>query len=96
MSIFTACIPCNVPVTIPEMWGKVLWQDSDNTIYLNIKFNEKEQCDDYENVIECAANMPLEDMLARLIVEDDCGNCAINIIANICDVCDFTGGGGPV
>ena len=93
MSVFTLCIPCQTPITIPEALKLVMRQDSDGSIYLNIKFNEKEQCDDYEAAFDCLQDTPVEDMLKNLIVEDDCGKCAINILANICDVCDFTGGG---
>ena len=67
----------------------VMRQDSDNSVYLNIKFNEKEQCDDYSSAFDCLQDIPLEDVLSTLIVEDDCGKCSINIIANVCDVCDL-------
>ena len=52
-----------------------------------MKFNEKEQCDDYEPAVECGANQSAVELFAQTIVEDDCGNCAINFIANICDEC---------
>lgn len=67
----------------------VMRQDSDNTIYLNLKFNEKEQCDDYEAAFECLQDVTAEEIAKLLIVEDDCGKCSINILANICDVCGF-------
>ena len=66
-------------------------QDDDGTIYLNLKFNEKEQCDDYESAFECLQDVTLEGIAKLLLVEDDCGVCSINILANICDVCDFVG-----
>lgn len=89
MSVFTLCIDCNTPITIPEALKMVMRQDSDNTVYLNIKFNEKEQCDDYEMAFSCLEDMTIEEMLKTIIVEDDCGKCAINILANVCDVCGF-------
>ena len=91
MSLQTLCIGCLTPITIPEALSQVMWQDSDGSVYLNIKFNEKEQCDDYEAGIDCLQDVTLEEMLKLIIVEDDCGNCSISILANICDVCDFVG-----
>ena len=61
--------------------------DADGSHYLNTKFNEKEQCDDYTPAALCTTPQSLEDLLKLLIVEDDCGNCAWNFIANICDAC---------
>ena len=89
MSTFTLCIDCLTPVTVPEALKQVMRQDSDNTVYLNIKFNEKEQCDDYEPAIGCLHDVTLEELLKLIIVEDDCGKCSINILANVCDVCGF-------
>lgn len=89
MSTFTLCIDCLTPITIPQALKQVMRQDSDNSIYLNLKFNEKEQCDDYETAFECLQDVTIEEMLKLIIVEDDCGKCSINILANICDVCDF-------
>jgi len=89
MSVFTVCFDCHTPLTIPQELKSVMWQDADGSIYLNVKFNEKEQCDDYEAAFECLHDVTLEEMIRKLIVEDDCGNCAVNILANICDVCGF-------
>ena len=88
MSTFTLCIPCNTPVTIPEMLSMVMRQDADNTLYINLKFNEKEQCEDYSE-FGCIEELTAEEILKLLIVEDDCGKCSLNILANICDVCGF-------
>ena len=94
MSTFVKVFDCpNMPVKIPDILKSVVRIDSDGSVYINFKFNEKEQCDDYELAFECMQDIPLEEMLKTVIVEDDCGKPAINIIANICDVCDFTGGG---
>ena len=90
MSTFTLCIDCLTPITIPEAFKTVMRQDDDGTIYLNLKFNEKEQCDDYEAAFGCLQDVTLEGLAKLIIVEDDCGYCALNILANICDVCGFT------
>jgi len=98
MSEFVKVFDCpNMPIKIPDVLKSVMRVDSDGSVYVNIKFNEKEQCDDYEKAWDCNANVPLEEMVKMIIVEDDCGKPAINVIANICDVCDFgDGGGAPV
>lgn len=90
MSVFVKIFDCpNFPLKIPDILKAVMRVDSDGSVYINVKFNEKEQCDDYELAYDCNASLPLVEMLKQLIVEDDCGVPAINIIANICDVCGF-------
>lgn len=89
MSVFTLCIDCLTQITIPEGLSQVMRQDSDGSVYINLKFNEKEQCADYESAFECLEDVTIEEILKLLIVEDDCGKCAINFVANICDVCNF-------
>jgi len=89
MSEFTKCMGClEQPVTWEDILKMVIFKDSDDSYYLNLKFNEKEQCDDYEPAVVCGANQSATELFAQTIVEDDCGNCAINFIANICDACD--------
>lgn len=90
MSVFTLCIDCLTPITIPEGLKQVMRQDDDGSVYINLKFNEKEQCEDYESAFECLQDVTIEEVLKLLIVEDDCGKCAINIVANVCDVCGFS------
>ena len=89
MSTFTLCIDCHTRITIPEALAQVMRQDADGSVYINIKFNEKEQCDDYSAAFDCLQDLTIEDILRLLIVDDDCGKCSINILANICDVCGF-------
>lgn len=88
MSLFDECVAClDQPITLEQLFRLTVVKDSDDSYYLNIKFNEKEQCDDYTPAAECASMTTLPELLRRLVVEDDCGNCAWNIIANICDAC---------
>ena len=89
MSVFVKCFDCLTRVDIPTALKSVMRQDDDGSIYINIKFNEKEQCDDYSLAYGCLGTTTMEDMIQSLIVEDDCGNCSINVIANICDECGF-------
>lgn len=88
MSTFTECIGClDQPITLETLFRLTVVKDSDDSYYLNLKFNEKEQCEDYEPAAGCASDTTVEELLRRLVVEDDCGNCAWNILANICNVC---------
>ena len=89
MSVFTECVAClEGPLDMLTLLKLIIVKDSDDSYYLNTKFNEKEQCDDYEPAVDCASPTTIEELFARLIVEDDCGMCALNFIANICDACD--------
>lgn len=89
MSLFTECIGClEGDVTLETLLRLIIVKDSDGSYYLNTKFNEKEQCDDYEPAVDCGSHATVEELLKAVLVEDDCGMCALNFIANICDACD--------
>ena len=89
MSTFNECIGClEGPVSWELLLRLIIVKDSDGSYYLNTKFNEKEQCDDYEPAASCDSHTTALELATQLIVEDDCGNCALNFIANICDACD--------
>ena len=89
MSTFTLCFDCpTYPVKIPDMLRKILRQDDDGTFYVNIYFNQRNNCDLYELAYDCNEVPPLESMVKDIIVEDDCGDCALNVLINICDTCE--------
>ena len=48
MSVFNSCIGCLEDVDLLTMLKLTIVVDSDGSYYLNTKFNEKEQCDDYD------------------------------------------------
>ena len=88
MSKFTDCLAClEGPITWETILRLVIVKDSDGSHYLNTKFNEKEQCDDYEPAVSCASHTSAQELVRAVLVEDDCGMCALNFIANICDAC---------
>lgn len=95
MSTFTLCFDCQTPLTIPEALKSVLRQDSDGSVYLNVFFNDRARCtqDGGEPLtavssLGCIEDITAEELIRSIIVEDECGHCAINVLANICDVCD--------
>lgn len=88
MSTFTECIGClEQPITWETILRLIIVKDSDDSYYLNLKFNEKEQCDDYDPAASCESMDTAKELVTRLLVEDDCGFCSLNILANICDAC---------
>ena len=87
MSVKTLCFDCHTPITIPAILSKVLRQDEDNTIYLNVVLNTRIDCDEYSPAYDCMELPALPEMIANGIVEDECGKCGINILVN-CDVCE--------
>ena len=88
MSIFTLCFDCQTPIKIPEALKSVIRQDDDGAIYLNIYFNQRNNCDLYDLAYNCLELPPLEGMVRDIIVEDECGHCALNVLINICDACE--------
>jgi len=88
MSVFVKVFDCpQHPVKIPDALRALIRQDDDGGIYLNIYFNQRNNCDLYEQAYGCLELPPLEDMVKDLIVEDECGDPALNVLINICDVC---------
>ena len=87
MSVKTLCFDCQTPVVIPEVLRRIMRQDSDGAIYVNIVFNERGSCGEYESAYTCLEYPTLEEIIAGTIVEDECGTCGINILVN-CDICD--------
>jgi len=62
--------------------------DADGSHYLNLNFNECLDCEDYSPAVDCVSPQSLIEMFALLIVEDECGNCALNFKSNICEACE--------
>lgn len=86
MSVKTLCFDCQTPLKIPEALRGVIRQDSDGSVYINIVFNERGSCGEYESAYSCNEVPTLEEIFAGTIVEDECGMCGINILIN-CDIC---------
>ena len=90
MSQFTECVGClQQPLTWETLLSLIIVQDTDGARYLNLNFNEcLDDCDEYTPVVNCASPQTVLEMFAMLIVEDECGNCALNFKSNICSACD--------
>ena len=89
MSTFTECIGClQQPLRWEVLFALLIQQDSDGSRYLNLNFNECLDCEEYEPAVNCVSPQSLIEMFASLIVEDECGNCALNFKSNICEACE--------
>jgi len=89
MSVFVKVFDCpTFPVKIPDALRSLIRQDDDGGIYLNIYFNQRIDCDTYTDAYDCNALPPLEEMIKDIIVEDECGDPALNVLVNICDTCE--------
>jgi len=89
MSTFTECVEClEGPLTWELLLSLVILQDSDGSRYLNIYYNECLDCDEYSPAVNCASPQTALQLFGTLIVEDECGNCALNIKSNICEACE--------
>lgn len=87
MSVKTLCFDCQTPLKIPEVLQRVIRQDDDGSVYVNIVFNERGSCGEYSAAYDCNAVPTLEEIFGGTIVEDECGQCGLNILIN-CDICD--------
>jgi hypothetical protein len=91
MSVYTKCISCPDNPTALEMFFLLLLLDSENNQWLNINYVDRGDCEDYTPAFECIQDATFEEVLRLILVEDDCGRCAINLLGNICDVCAAEG-----
>jgi hypothetical protein len=87
MSVKTLCLGCLTPIKIPEDLRGVIRQDTDGSVYINVVFNERGSCGEYEAAYGCHENPTLAEIFHSTIVEDECGQCGVNILIN-CDICD--------
>ena len=88
MSVFVKVFDCpTFPVKIPDALRAVTRTDADGSIYFNVMFNERGSCGVYSYAYGCNALPPLEEMVKDLIVEDECGFPAINLLSN-CNDCE--------
>jgi len=89
MSTFTECVGClQHPLKWETLVAMLIQVDADGSHYLNLNFNECLDCEDYEPAVNCVSPQSLIEMFAKLIVEDECGNCALNFKSNICEACE--------
>ena len=89
MSTFTECIGClQHPLKWETLMSMLIQVDADGSHYLNLNFNECLDCEDYSPAVDCVSPQSLIEMFALLIVEDECGNCALNFKSNICEACE--------
>lgn len=89
MSTFTECVGClQHPLKWETLMAMLIQVDADGSHYLNLNFNECLDCEDYSPAVDCVSPQSLIEMFALLIVEDECGNCALNFKSNICEACE--------
>ena len=78
--------------TVPIKWDVLLKlvsvADADADEYINICYHDRDECDDYEQAFDCIQDWTLEQILKKIIKNDDCGNPAIQVLANICTACE--------
>jgi hypothetical protein len=71
------------------MMKLLIVKDAENNFYLNVFYAEcPVDCDDLTPAIDCASHYTFVQLFRNLIVEDECGNCALSLIGNICSACE--------
>lgn len=68
-------------------------KDEDGNYFFNLYYNDLEDCEGIESAEDCLVDLSFEEVLKLIIVEDDCGRPAINVIGEICDECGL---GAPI
>lgn len=63
-------------------------KDDDGNHYLNLCYNDCDDCDTLEYAVDCASDTTVEQLLRNLITEDECGLPALHLTGNICTACE--------
>lgn len=88
MSICPKLIGCFTPhVNWKALINLLTVEDAEGNQFFNICYNDRADCRTYESAFECLQNISFEEILKLIIVEDECGHPAINVVANICEEC---------
>lgn len=89
MSVCDKLIGCFTPhVSWKALINLLTVEDAEGNQFFNICYNDRGSCREYEQAYECIQDWTLEQVLKLIIVEDECGNPAIQVLANICEECE--------
>ncbi len=89
MSVLTKCLTCdNQPLDFLTMFKKLIVKDASGNFYLNLYYTEHPtECDDLTSALDCVSGFDFETLFKNLLIEDECGFCALSVTGNVCDVC---------
>ena len=89
MSICSKFFACLAPPITWKMVIKLLSvEDAEGNSSINLCYQERGDCSNYESAFECLQNVTFEEYLKLIITEDACGNPAIQVLGNACDACN--------
>ena len=90
MSVLEKCIPCSTePIDWLTALKKCIVKDSDGNYYLNVYYTEcPDDCDEITPAPDCVSDFGIEELFKNSLVTDECGNCAISLVGNICEACE--------
>ena len=91
MSIVSSVCECTELQKFSDLIKQAIVVDADdNFCKLNVNYTTRgEDCDKYTSFVEsCAEYVDLEESACCLFSIDECGNVALNIIGDICNVCE--------
>jgi len=88
MSICPKLIGCFTPhVNWKALLELLTVEDAEGNQFFNICYTDRAKCSSYESAFECLQDATLEEVLKLIVVEDECGNPALQLLANICQEC---------
>lgn len=90
MSIISSICECTESSKFADLLKQAIIIDSDDGFCkLNVNFTSRDNCDNYTSKIEsCTDFFDLEESACCLFSKDECGNVALNILSDICNICN--------
>ena len=89
MSICEKYISClQMPLDLLMMLKLLVVKDASGNHFLNVCYDECDDCEDREFAIDCVSDMSVEQLVGLIMGEDECGLPALNLTGNICAACD--------
>jgi len=87
MSVCSRYLECLQNADFLTLLKLVIVKDNENNYYLNLCYNDCDDCDTLDFAIDCLSDTTIEQLFMNLITEDECGLPAIHLTGNICAAC---------
>lgn len=76
-----------------ELWKSIIkslvLEDADGNQSVNICYNERLDCENYEPAFSCLQDANFQQILRLIIGEDECGRPAINVLCDVLCECEL-------
>lgn len=89
MSMISNVCNCTEIKKLSDLIKQAILIDDDGRWKLNVNFTSRENCENLSSIVEnCTEFIDLEESACALFTIDECDNVALNIVGDICNICN--------